>query len=117
MSVPIKPHSVSVKQVTQAIDATSKLRGNAHPGGTSIVVTCNVQRLRPDAAFKEIGIETDNAIKIFIETSDATTFTLNAEITFGGAKYAVVAEPEIHDAGDIVDHAVVYAQGLQYGKP
>lgn len=117
MSVAFKPHSLSVKQVEQAIDGTSKLRANPHPTGTAILVDCYVRRLKPSQAFNLLGVETTDVVAIYVEVSDADSFATQAEITFDGDKYAVVANPELHDAGDVADHAVIYAQKLQYGKP
>jgi len=70
--------------------------------------------MRPQETFARFGVILTDAWTIYVEVSDAATFTPRAEVTFNGQVLYVQGDVEMHQNGDAADCALVYATRLQY---
>lgn len=113
MALQIKPHVVTVSAVTQASLSDSVL-GNPVTGGASPSIRCLCVPMRPGEAFERFGVVLKDAWTIYVEVSDAATFTPQAEVTFGSLVLYVQGDVEMHSNGDAADCALVYATRLEY---
>jgi len=113
MPLLLKPHSVTVKTVTQTAMSDSVL-GNPAPGAASSPIACLCAPMRPREAFERFGVVLQDAWTIYVELADAPTFAPQAEVTFGALVLYVQGDAEIHQNGDAADCALVFATRLQY---
>ena len=113
MGLQIKPHSVTVSAVTQA-ELSDSVLGNPDTGVASSSIQCLCVPMRPGEAFERFGVVLKDAWTIYVEVSDAATFTPQAEVTFGSLVLYVQGDVEMHANGDTADCALVYATRLEY---
>ena len=110
--VPIKPYTVSVRPTLQQQGANGVFTNQF--SGDSSSVTCYFEELTPGDAFNRYGVELKQPANIQCEVADAVHFAAEAEVTVRGRVYRVVGNPEIHDAGNIADHADILLEFKQY---
>ena len=113
MPLQIKPHSVTVQAVTQSMNSGSVL-GNPVAGEASGPIACCCVPMKPKEAFERFGVALTDAWTIYVEVSDASTFTPQALVNFGAIVLYVQGDVEMHQNGDAADCALVYATRLQY---
>ena len=111
--VQIKPHSVTIRAVSQTPLSNSVL-GNPSQGTATSPIRCLCIPLRPREAFARFGVVLQDAWTIYVEVCDAAAFTPQAEVWFGAIVLYVQGDPEVHQNGDIADCAVIYATRIQY---
>lgn len=113
MSVAIKPDSIGVKAVSQATGG-DRIRQTPDAASFTLTISCYVQELKIDEAFRAVGVEAEGVIKIMVDLADAASFSRDCQISHNSRTYQMIGLPERHDAGDICDHGVVYAQLVNF---
>jgi len=111
--IAIKPHIVTVQFVTQTALSDSVL-GNPAAGEASGEISCLCVPMKPKETFERFGVVLRDAWTIYVEVSDAASFTPQAMVTFGSVVLYVQGDVEMHQNGDDADCALVYATRLQY---
>jgi hypothetical protein len=106
------PHTVTVKQITQTPDATTKVRGNPVVGSTW-TISADIQRMSTEQMFKEYGIELKSPARMFISSADISKFAPEYRVTKGSDTWYVKAETIVRDGGGALDGGVILMEGLQ----
>ena len=111
MPLQIKPHTVTVRLVTQSMTSNSVL-GNPARGASSAAIACLCVPMKPQEAFARFQAVLTDVWTIYLEVADATSFSAGAEILFDGETLVVQGDVEMHANGDPADCAIVYAMRL-----
>jgi hypothetical protein len=113
MPLVIKPHSVSVAAVTQAVGSDSVLQ-NPTLGSFGAPIACLVVPLAPSESYRIFGVVLEDPRKVFIEVASAASFPPNCAISFNGLTFWQKGYPEIHSNGDPADCAIFTMSRNQY---
>src|SRR5580658_5756820 len=109
----IKPHTVVIKRIAQAIGSDNVVQ-NPH-GGTTVSITGLLEQVSEGEVLREYEVELKNGARFWCEVGDAAKFGPDYEVSYSGAVYRCVGMPLVRSAGTVADHAVVLLEFKQYG--
>ncbi len=110
----IKPHTIRIAPVSQAVLTTGILADPA-TGAASPSIRCLCTPLSPQEAYSQLGATLVNPWSVLLEVSDAVAYSApNAEILFNGKQFWQKGAAEVRSNGDAADCAVLWMAENQY---
>jgi len=110
MPLAFKPHSVSVVAATKRKDIDKTAEVPLYTA-TPTSVSCDVQPISSESAYRRFGVEVSDARNLLCELADFASFPMGARVTHESETFVVVGRRK-WDGGWDSDHGAVLIERI-----